>query len=69
MIHNDDRDVMIMPADLDAFAQQQKAEGYQVERGVDGAVIIKLADGEIHFIPAAGCVEMVVFLQEALFLN
>ncbi|SFH21802.1 hypothetical protein SAMN05660649_04296 [Desulfotomaculum arcticum] len=54
-------DVITMPRELNDLAREKTAEGYQVERGVAGTVIVKLDDGEIHFVPAAGCIKMIAF--------
>ena len=62
-------DVITMPHELNEVAREQESEGYWVERGVAGTVIVKLSDGEIHFVPAAGCIKMLVFLQKAVFLH
>lgn len=52
---------VIMARELNELAREKKAGGYQIERGVAGAVIVKLDDGEIHFVPAAGCIKLVAF--------
>ncbi len=54
-------DIMQMPAKLSEIAQISKNEGYEVSRGIGGTVIIKLDNGEVHYVPAGGYIERVLF--------
>lgn len=60
-IHKVVHDVISMPAELKTLAREKGAEGYQVERGALGTVILKLSDGEVHYVPAGGCIKMFAF--------
>lgn len=54
-------DILKMPGELNAVAKDFEAEGYKVERGIMGTVVLKLDDGEVHFIPGGSCIKQVVF--------
>lgn len=54
-------DVMKMPEELNTLAETYRAEGYRVERGLAGTVILKLDDGEVHFVPGAVSISQLVF--------
>ncbi|WP_027363999.1 hypothetical protein [Desulfotruncus alcoholivorax] len=54
-------DIMTMPCELKAIAREHEAEGYKVERGAAGVVILKLDNGEVHYVPAGAEIRRVIF--------
>lgn len=54
-------DPLTMPEQLNKVAEELAAEGYMIKRGLAGAVVITLDDGEINFVPADGAIKRVVF--------
>lgn len=46
-------DPLRIPARLDEMAREFKQEGYQVQRGILGTVILLLDDGKVIFAPGA----------------
>ncbi len=56
-------DVMAIPSALRDIELNFWRQGYDVKRGAAGAVIIKMSDGEVHFVPAGTCIKQIVFLS------
>lgn len=54
-------DIMRAAAELNTIARQHEQEGYTVERSIAGAVILKLNDGEVHFVPSGSSIKQLVF--------
>jgi hypothetical protein len=54
-------DVMQVPGELNAIARQHVLDGFKVARGPGGIVIIKLVDGEVHFVPGDCSITQLVF--------
>lgn len=54
-------DLMRMPGELNALERAYRDEGYHVERGFAGTVILKLEDGEVHFVPGGTLIRQIVF--------
>jgi len=54
-------DIMKMPSALNALAKEHEREGDKVERGLAGVVILKLDDGEVHFVPAGSNISQLIF--------
>ena len=48
-------------SELNTIAEEYRQEGYQVERGLAGIVILKLSDGEVHFVPSDKYIKQLVF--------
>lgn len=44
-------EIFLVPLALKALAENKAVEGYKVERGLAGSVILKLDDGEVHYVP------------------
>lgn len=51
------RDPLLIPGRLNEIAEEHLAAGSTIARGPLGSVILKLDDGEVHYIPAAGGIE------------
>jgi len=54
-------DIMKMPSALNALAKEYECEGYKVERGLAGVVILKLDDGEVHFVPVGSTIRQALY--------
>jgi len=50
-----------MPSALNALAKEYECEGYKVERGLAGVVILKLDDGEVHFVPVGSTIRQALY--------
>ena len=57
-------DVLQMPSKLNQLAQDFEAEGYEVSRGLGGAVILTLDNGQVHYVPAGDKIQQVIFEHE-----
>jgi hypothetical protein len=57
-------DVMTIPSALRDIEANFWRQGYDVRRGVAGTVIIRLSDGEVHFVPVGMCIKQILFLFE-----
>lgn len=60
-------DVISIPSVLNRIEEELLALGYdrqQIARGVMGAVILRLEDGEVHYVPSSRGVEEIVFKLE-----
>ena len=54
-------DIMKMPSALNTLASEHECEGYKVERGLAGVVILKLDDGEVHFVPVGSTIKQALY--------
>lgn len=54
-------DIMQVPGELNAIARQHVLDGFKVDRGLAGIVILKLDDGEVHFVPSDCSIKQLVF--------
>lgn len=54
-------DTLTIPWELNQVAKEFEADGYTVQRGFGGTVIVPMEDGEIHFVPSNGCIKEYVF--------
>lgn len=54
-------DTLKMPWELNQVAKDFETEGYTVQRGFGGTVIVPMEDGEIHFVPSHGRIKEYVF--------
>ncbi|GBF34112.1 hypothetical protein DCCM_3224 [Desulfocucumis palustris] len=54
-------DIMRMSSALNTLAKEHEREGYKVERGLAGVVILKLENGEVHFVPAGSTIKQVLY--------
>jgi hypothetical protein len=55
-------DVMTISSALRDIELNFWRQGYDVIRGLAGAVIIKLSDGEVHFVPEGLSIKQILFL-------
>lgn len=53
-------DVLDMPSALNDIAEDYKGQGFDVSRGDFGMVILKLDDGEVHFVPTGLHIEQIL---------
>lgn len=54
-------DIINMPSELNALAKEFGSEGYRVERGIAGTVILQLDDGQIHYYPRDNTIVQAAF--------
>ncbi|NLJ41342.1 MAG: hypothetical protein GX352_07020 [Clostridiales bacterium] len=54
-------DPISIATQLNRIARQFMDGGWQVKRGFAGIVILKLQDGEIHYIPTGKGIEEIIF--------
>jgi hypothetical protein len=54
-------DVVLMPQELNAIADEMISQGYEVNRGPAGTVILKLDDGQVYFVPAGNSIKQILF--------
>lgn len=50
-----------IPEKLNKIAEQYLNNGWEVRRGLAGLVILKLDDGEVHYVPRGKGVEEIIF--------
>ncbi|MTI82714.1 MAG: hypothetical protein FH756_02205 [Firmicutes bacterium] len=54
-------DALEIPHRLTCIESDLRHQGYIIERGVAGSVIIKLNNGEVHYVPAGMCIKQIIF--------
>lgn len=54
-------DLLTVPTALDQIAKEYTDVGYEVERGFLGSVVLKLNDGEVHYVPSGRGIDEVIF--------
>ena len=54
-------DPLKMQQELAELENEFRVQGHQVERKALGIVVLKLQDGEVHFVPGDGAIRRLIF--------